>query len=341
MGLANLQMQDMTSNSGISIHNIEPELSYIEGLCPSKTKPEYWNRLGSSKSRTTDQQVEARTTVQTLVQECNVNAIIAFTDGSCKGNPGPCGSGACIYLPNVDQPVCLKKPVTNRGSILLGELVAIHIALEFTLNEIKKRQVSGITIFSDSQSAIGILTLGWTATSHKHSVRDIKMSMIELQQNNINVDIKWTPGHADIKGNNIADELAKEAALEAEKFPEDSQEITAGDFKNLARVSCGMKWQRRWDASETGRHLYDFRPQVSLSLPDYMFMSYITEKKVISQLRTGFSSLNYYKHKVGLQESPNCICGETETVDHFICNCELYELQRQKLSVRAKNFFSY
>ena len=91
-----------------------------------------------------------------------------------------------------------------------------------------------------------------------------------------------------------------------------------------------MKWQRSWDAADTGRHLYDYKPKVSLKTPAYMFIPFIQEKKVISQLRLGYT-LNEYRHKVGLQDSPNCSCGRTETVDHNICECELYELERQKL----------
>ena len=91
-----------------------------------------------------------------------------------------------------------------------------------------------------------------------------------------------------------------------------------------------MKWQRSWDASDTGRHLYEYTPKVSLKSPTYMFMPFIEEKKVISQLRLGYT-LNDYRHNIGLEESPNCTCGEIETVVHFICDCEEYEEERQKL----------
>ena len=145
------------------------------------------------------------------------------------------------------------------------------------------------------------------------------------------VSIKPTPGHADIRGNCIADELAKEAAEEAKLFPEDSQILTGADFKNFARVSCCMKWQQSWDASDTGRTFYDYKPTVSLKTPAYMFVPFIEEnKKVISQLRLGYT-LNEYRYKIGLQESPLCSCGAIETVDHYICECEVYELDRQKL----------
>ena len=59
----------------------------------------------------------------------------------------------------------------------------------------------------------------------------------------------------------------------------------------------------------------------------------IEEKKVISQLRLGYT-LNEYRYKIGLQESPLCSCGAIETVDHYICECEVYELDRQKLLTR-------
>ena len=38
--------------------------------------------------------------------------------------------------------------------------------------------------------------------------------------------------------------------------------------------------------------------------------------------------------KTGLKDSPDCICGETESVRHYIEDCELYESVREKLRVR-------
>lgn len=36
----------------------------------------------------------------------------------------------------------------------------------------------------------------------------------------IEIEIDWTPGHADVKGNKVADKLAKQAAKETEEIPE-------------------------------------------------------------------------------------------------------------------------
>ena len=58
--------------------------------------------------------------------------MIAFTGGSCRGNPGPCGAGACVFLPNNDE-IELKQPVYKLASSLIVVLVAIRITLNFLI----------------------------------------------------------------------------------------------------------------------------------------------------------------------------------------------------------------
>ena len=55
----------------------------------------------------------------------------------CRGNSGPCGAGACLFLLNEER-VDLKQPVSTRSSIL-GELIAIKIALESINLEMEKK----------------------------------------------------------------------------------------------------------------------------------------------------------------------------------------------------------
>ena len=55
-GKMNVQVADMISNTGISLHCLEKEFTFTESLQPSKRKPEYWQNLGSSKSRTRTQE---------------------------------------------------------------------------------------------------------------------------------------------------------------------------------------------------------------------------------------------------------------------------------------------
>ena len=83
------QTNDMTSLTDISLKIIKPEPNYLECLQPSKRKPEYWSNLGLSKSRTKAQEQESRKVVESLIDGISNNTVVAFTDGSCRGNPGP------------------------------------------------------------------------------------------------------------------------------------------------------------------------------------------------------------------------------------------------------------
>ena len=82
--------------------------------------PSYWSRLGSSKNRTAEQTEESKEVVTDLIGDPTDTTIVAFTDGSCQGNPGPCGSGAVLY-PGDNEGISLKRQVAQRGSILLAE----------------------------------------------------------------------------------------------------------------------------------------------------------------------------------------------------------------------------
>ena len=98
-------------------------------------------------------------------------------------NPGPCGAGACVFPPGVSEPVLLKQPVSSRGSILLGEVVAIKMALQY-LYRYKTQKPSDLRkvhIFSDSQSAVGQLTLGKEAKSHRTTTQEVKSEINRLQ----------------------------------------------------------------------------------------------------------------------------------------------------------------
>ena len=58
--------------------------------------------------------------------------------------------------------------------------------------------------------------------------------------------------------------------------------------------------------------------------------------KQILQLRTGYSILNHYRHKLGQCASGLCECGQMETVQHYLLQCQLYEEERNILYNRLR-----
>ena len=55
------------------------------------------SRLGSSKNRNAEQNVESKQVVKDIQEDSTNSTVVAFTDVSCQGNPGPCGAGAVVY----------------------------------------------------------------------------------------------------------------------------------------------------------------------------------------------------------------------------------------------------
>ena len=120
-----------------------------------------------------------RKIIDGLIDRCDTETAVGFTKGSCLGNPRPCGAGACLFMPGSVDPIMLKQPVSNRGLIILGELVDIKLALKHIYKYKMERQihvdVKKIHIFSDSQSAVGQLVLGWDSKSHQSSIHEVKI----------------------------------------------------------------------------------------------------------------------------------------------------------------------
>ena len=74
-----------------------------------------------------------------------------------------------------------------------------------------------------------------------------------------------------------------EAAEEAENIEETEDISSMIDIRNGARESCMTKWQRQWEVSEKGRHLFKFRPNVDTK---DKFTEQSKFPSIIRQLRT-------------------------------------------------------
>ena len=65
------------------------------GVQESSTKEK---GFGSAKTRTAEQQKNARAAAESAIEGLPSNAVVCFTDGSCRGNPGPAGVGVYIQF---------------------------------------------------------------------------------------------------------------------------------------------------------------------------------------------------------------------------------------------------
>ena len=105
-----------------------------------------------------------------------------------------------------------------------------------------------------------------------------------MEQSRVKVDIFWTPGHSDIKGNEYADQMGKGAADEAREKNDLQLIITLGNVKAAARELGKKKWQDMWERSEKGRNLFNFTPDVEYKI-NHKFET-IKGETIITHLRT-------------------------------------------------------
>ena len=86
----------------------------------------------------------------------------------------------------------------------------------------------------------------------------------------------------------MADRLAKEAAKETEEMTDDIGIARQFDVKSAAKESVNIKWQRRWEVSEKGRHLFAHIPAVKLNKVEF---GSLKNQRVVLQLQSGYCRL--------------------------------------------------
>ena len=133
--------------------------------------------------------------------------VVIYTDGACKGNPGPGGWGAWITFGKHEKRLCGgENDTTNNRMELSGAiegLKALTEACKVTLYTDSSYVQKGIT-----QWLAGWKKKGWkTASKQPVKNKDLWQALDEECQRH-DIEWKWVKGHAGIKGNEIADELA-------------------------------------------------------------------------------------------------------------------------------------
>jgi ribonuclease HI len=137
------------------------------------------------------------------------NAIIIYTDGAARGNPGRGGYGTILMSGQLRKELSQGYQLTTNNRMELRAVIA-------GLEAMKKENLD-ITIYSDSQYVVKAVQEGWLknwiATNFKGGKknRDLWEHYYKLAQKH-RIKFVWVRGHADNPWNNRCDELATSAA---------------------------------------------------------------------------------------------------------------------------------
>ena len=103
--------------------------------------------------------------------------------------------------------------------------------------------------------------------------------------------------------------------------------VTKQDIITASRNSIPEKWQHQWENSDRGRSYFKYHPNISEKCrKDFSSKPVFA---IITGLRSGFIPLNHNKYLTSQIDSPNCLCGESETVHHYLLQCSNYEEERE------------
>jgi hypothetical protein len=135
----------------------------------------------------------------------------------------------------------------------------------------------------------------------------------------------WVPGHAGIRGNDIADEVARDGSALEFHGPEPAFGVFKEVIqKRLSRWLANQHWTRWRGLGDTQGQARELISGPSLSAKTRFVSFNRTEARVVTGLLTGHNTLRRHLHLLGLVDSPMCRrCGmEEETLAHFLCECE-------------------
>lgn len=157
--------------------------------------------FGSAGSRTAEQARAAREDALARIQSQAEVAHQVFTDGACRGNPGPAGAGVAARL--VDGRRLEAARPLGHATNQVGELAAIALGLEL-LGAAGVDPADRVVVYTDSSYAHGLLTKGWKAKANQELVAHVRAALARWPR----ARVEWVAGHVGVAENERADRLA-------------------------------------------------------------------------------------------------------------------------------------
>ncbi|CDO74895.1 hypothetical protein BN946_scf184988.g2 [Trametes cinnabarina] len=260
-----------------------------------------------------------------------------YTDGS--NIDGGVGAAALLYAPGRAQPKVLQLYLgpSMHHTVYEAEIVATILGVELLRRETHCTQRASIAL--DNMAAIQASELRSTGpacylTDLFHAaVRSLKADCTRLR-----LTLRWVPGHANIPGNEAADEAAKAAAAgDSSPVQQLPRSLRKGLPQSSSRLRQSFKTEleqcaaQRWRASHHGTRMAD----INGAMPSKAFDKLTADiprrhANLLIQFRTNHVPLQSYLHRFGRADDATCpTCLQApETIPHYLLDCPTYFLHR-------------
>ena len=135
------------------------------------------------------------------------NKVVMYTDGACRGNPGPGGWGVILSYQNEEKSLNGFEPDTTNNRMELTAAIeglrALKRACDVDLKTDSKYVMQGINDWMSNWKSNG-----WKTAAKKPVKNADLWKLLDEQVKKHRVKWEWVKGHAGIEGNEMADQQA-------------------------------------------------------------------------------------------------------------------------------------
>lgn len=213
-----------------------------------------------------------------------------------------------------------------------GALAAIPLAMR------SQPEAHTIVFCADNQAAIDTILQTTGHPGQLHSTLFCQAVNEYLEANpRARVNLRWTPGHKGIRGNELADRAAKEATLREGDVPVPATYVY---MRRHAKEEALHGWKEQWQRSKREDqvrrgNLYSAANRFEPSLQPQEHFRAITNRMVyglVLQCRTGHAFMGEYYQRFVPTEPVGCPCGiALQTRQHILLHCPRYDAHRYLL----------
>ena len=136
--------------------------------------------------------------------------VVIYTDGACRGNPGPGGWGVVLNYQGKRKTLrgYAAETTNNRMELtaVIEGLRALNRSCEVEINTDSKYVMQGINEWIANWKRNG-----WKTAARKAVKNSDLWRQLDDELSSHKVDWKWVKGHSGVEGNELADQLANEA----------------------------------------------------------------------------------------------------------------------------------
>lgn len=234
-----------------------------------------------------------------------------YTDGSVMNER----AGLAV----IGENMTIYKRIPNYSSIYTCELSAIKICLDaISYNYFGQK----ILILSDSKSSLmGICD----SFSKNNIIQEIRAILSKIANNNI--EFMWIPSHLNIRGNDMVDQMAKDAL---KNDVDSSACFHYGDYRGPIKKYLHDLWNDLW-TNENQTKLYIVQDHI----PHKYFQPALPKTDLIklNRLKIGHCLITH-KYLIERSSPPQCECGQILSIYHIFNECRKYEDIKIKYKIK-------